>query len=237
MVAAIKTLVFLMLSVMNRKIIYLLSLFSLINCYGQSDFFTNFSLGKNFSRDRKLLNSAVVWKHIYNDIGWSRIAFNNKAQYAFKDWRLLGGMNLQYTFDREMENLLEIRPWLGVGLKNEIVPGLNFEQEVRAEYRIFFYPGMSGRNYIRTRVEAMFSYNLEKIKLDKWDVHCGYVWYIIKDPLRGERYSDSREFKFLVSSNFQGGKLTFGYKNEKFRLIENRSVFRAHTFEISYIFD
>lgn len=219
-----------------KKLALLLIFLPTCLCFGQTDFFTNLTVGKNFKKDPWGFSAAADWKHIYDDIGWSRIGVYGSAGYSYKNWKLLGGLASQYTFDREIVNGLEIRPWLGIGLTTEIVTNLKLEQEVRLEWRNFIYHEIADENYVRTTYNIGLNYGLEKINLPSWSVQSGYIWYFLKDPAAGERYADSREFRFLITKDFSGNKLSFGYKSERFRILPSRPHSEAHTLDVTFTF-
>lgn len=222
-----------------KKIVCIIALFvvCIADMHGQDDFFTNVTVGKNFKKEQWTYTTSGIWKHIYDEVGWSRIGVNGGANYAYKNWTLLTGFTAQYTFDKEIVNSVELRPWVGVRLRTDIIEGLNIEQEVHVEWRNFLYHDVPDENYIRTTFDVGANYNLKEINLDSWAVQSGYVWYFLKDPALGERYADSREFRFLVSKTFTAGKLTVGYKREKFKILPDRPPAKAHTLDIMYVFN
>ena len=205
--------------------------------FGQEYFFSNLTIGKNFRKNQCTYNTSGVWKHIYNDTEWSRISAKAKIDYNYKSWQLISGLTVLNTFDSEIVNSIELRPWLGINLKNTIIEDLQLEQEARLEWRSFFYQNKHHANYIRTTFDLGLNYNLDKIKLRSYSIQVGFIWYFIKSPILGERYADSREFRFLLNRSFTNGKLTLGYKHEKFKPIVSRLSNEFHTLEISYLFN
>lgn len=221
----------------NNKIFiffFLTSTFSLV--FGQNDFFTTISASKRKLVSEKLSYAAAFdWKHIYNDVAWDRLGVSMEADYQQNFWTLEAGGVVQYTFDKQISNYFELRPWIGIRLENQIIPNLSFVQEVKAEWRNFIFRDAQDDNYIRTTLETSFNYNLDKLGFSEWMVNSGYVWYFLKDPALGERFANSKEFMFSIRKK---GKNSFliGYKYERYRKFLEEGNVRAHSLELKAFF-
>lgn len=219
-----------------KKITLLLFTTTFSVMYGQKDFFTTVGASKRKLVSEKLSYSITAdWKHIYNDVAWDRLGTGLEVDYQQNFWTLEAGGVVQYTFDKQISNYFELRPWFGVRLENQIIPDLSLVQEGKVEWRNFIFRNAQDDNYIRTTFEMSFNYNLDKIGLNNWLVNSGYVWYFLKDPALGERFANSKEFMFNLRKK---GKNSFliGYKFETFSKFLEEGDARAHSIELKVFF-
>lgn len=212
-------------------------LFSAAWVRAQDIFFTDITATKNFKRENWNFQGAAVWKHVYSDTYWSRIGLKGRADYNYRNWSLEGGLTLYHTFDREIVNSVEVRPWLGIKLTSMIVSDLYLQQECRIEWRNFFYEHFADRDYIRNTYDISLNFSLENINLRSWSLQSGYKWYFIKNAALGERYADSREFRFVIIKQFAKSRLSVGYKREKFKPLSGRFSLDSNTVELIYTFN
>lgn len=219
-----------------KKISFILLTSTCSVVYGQNDFFSTVGASKRKLVSEKLSYSiAADWKHIYNEVAWDRIGTSGEVDYQQNFWTLEAGGVVQYTFDKQISNYIELRPWAGIRLENKIIPDLSFVQEARIEWRNFLFRDAQDDNYIRTTLEASFNYNLDKIGLNNWLLNTGYVWYFLKNPALGERFANSQEFMM----NFRKrGRHSFliGYKYEKFRKFLEEGDVRAFSLDLRVYF-
>ncbi|GLB50715.1 hypothetical protein Y10_30830 [Neptunitalea sp. Y10] len=200
----------------------------------EDELFGNLSVGKSFAGSGNWgYSSALTYKHIFDEIGWRRLSGDFGTNYKYGVWGFKGGLSLQYTFDDEIVNSLEVRPWVGASLRNELINHLAMIQVGRLEWRNFFYDGVDNEAYIRTTFDVGFEYELHDLNLETWAVETGYTWYFLKDPAIGERYANSREFRFLFIKKLPKAKLIFGYKAEKFREFDGEDHGAAHTIHLA----
>lgn len=175
------------------------------------------------------LSGTVSWKQNHFSQTWGNVgAALNAYRPLFGNFTLRAGLNNKYTYDVNISNNVEVRPWLGVRLVNTIIKPLTFRQEVRFEWRSFFF-GKKEQNpdtYVRTRYRLWMVMRLfEKPDTQKrWQVDAGYEWYFLKNPSSGERYPNSREFTAHVFRYFHDGSyLKFGYSFENFLKISGNN--------------
>lgn len=206
--------------------------------FGQKFNFTNFFIEHKGSLDSGWTYSgSVFWKHSYTSHPWRRIGINASAAYEIN--RILfvsGGTLVQYTFDKEIVNSTEIRPWVATKLVSQFTNWINFEQMYQVEWRNFLYKSHQNDSYVRTNYDIAINLRPQRSKLKNWGIQTGYNWFYLKEPAFGERYSDSREFRILINRYFSKSKISVGYKREKFRSIQSRPPTLANTLEASFSF-
>ncbi|RSK39307.1 hypothetical protein [Mangrovimonas spongiae] len=223
---------------MGKNLFIIIFIFFPLLSFSQTDdLFLDLTVAKTFKDDMGFnYDASVSYKQIFDHPSWSRINASGSATYKYNAWSLLGGFTTQYIFDEEISNGLELRPWLGIGLKTKIIEGLKANQLGKVEWRNFIYDGLKNENYIRTTYSFGVLYDLDIFKLKHWQVDTGYTWYFLKDPARGERYANSREFRIYMIKTFTKSRISMGYLLEKYRHFNNLPLGDAHTFKITYTF-
>lgn len=58
--------------------------------------------------------AAANWKHIYDKTGWRRWGGDAYISRKIKFISIEAGLTSNYTFDKDIVNYWEIRPWLGI---------------------------------------------------------------------------------------------------------------------------
>ncbi|WP_143955150.1 hypothetical protein [Robertkochia solimangrovi] len=206
----------------------------------QEELFGEFELKKNFHQSEKWTHTGVLnYKHIYNSIGWRRFAI-----YAFTHrklnemWILTGGLSVYYRFDREIENFIEVKPWIGIRMHVPITEDLVLLEHLRLEWRNFLLG--EHQNYFRTRflVHLKYTFNRKPEENTFWNLQGGLEWYLLKDPILRERYANSRKYTLRLSKHFTNGSAVIvGYDYEKFYNIEITNKVNGHTIFLGYQFN
>lgn len=73
---------------------------------------------------------------------WTLIYLRPSVRYKDRPWlRLHGGMALFYNFLKDVEDLPELRPWVGVRFAGPTLGGWTISNYFRLEYRAFYLKG------------------------------------------------------------------------------------------------
>lgn len=200
-------------------IICLIVLFGL-NTNAQSEFFHEIEIGTQvLEKESFNIDVTASWKHLYDEVGWRRWGVNTKVTKKTNNWSLNGGLAIYFTFHKEIDNFLEVRPYIGIGLKTRISDKLDFKQRIRTEWRNFIYSGDSdNENYLRPRYKIGLDYLLSENEEthEGWKLVTDFEWYFNKDTASGERFAQSREFGFKIIRELKNKhEIGLGYKYEK----------------------
>lgn len=209
---------------MAKLIKYLIIIFIIIlheKAIAQYDFFHDIAVSKTYySADNKNIYSVIPgWKHIYNNIGWRRWSVMGQYKRQLNMWSIGGGVGMFYTFDKDIMNNLELRPYLLLNLKTPITKNIIFSQTLKGELRNFFYK-VSDNNFNTNRLRynlnavAILSENIDK-KV-KWKLRPEVEWYIQKNANVKERFISSTEYTLTLLKEMRKVEVGIGYRFERF---------------------
>lgn len=198
---------------MIRKLILLLTLLPLYT-KAQEQLFSEFQLTKSFQLDKEStwsLTSTTTYKHLYDDISWNRLGAIIQISHRNKWWKTDGGINMNYTFDKKIDNYLEIRPWLGIRYDVLLTERITLLNNARIEYRKYFYDDIDNTtDYWRTRyrIAIEFSFPLEK---QNYKLRSSYEWYTVQNAAP-DRYANTNELGLRLSKKTNRNKsIAFSY--------------------------
>ncbi|MCH5599307.1 hypothetical protein [Niabella ginsengisoli] len=98
---------------------------------------------------------AANWKHIYDENGWRRWGGDAYISRKLKIFSFEAGVTASYTFDKDIVNYFEARPWIGLRTDFELGDRLALMQKFKTESRHFF---MKMSMQTNTAFEAGFYY-------------------------------------------------------------------------------
>lgn len=228
----------------KKKIILLLCCFLGVvsACKSQIDFFHEFEANKNFtSKNNKYQYIATAnWKHFYGGVNWNRLGLNGQVRRRFNQWLLMGGLINIYTYDKDIANYYELRPFIGVGLNTPVGNALQFGQMFRAESRTFFFKNSDlNETNVRLRYNLNLTYTFKENTLREtaWRLRGETEWYILKEQQYQERFVSSNENTIKIIRAFTKNKeLALAYRVEKFNANFNTEDNIAHTVAFEYNF-
>lgn len=221
-----------------------LSLLLGISCHfvrAQNEFFHDISVSKKMEHSKKW-NTVfnLNWKHIYNEIGWKRWGLEAKSLYQMNQWGLFGGIANYYTYDPEIDNYFELRPFVGISLKTNITKRIFFNQRFQSEWRNLFYGNHNLNNHnvrFRYRIGTDFPITKEIITFSPWMIRIETEWYLLNNLNQRERYINSTEYSIMFLKTLKKEKeLRFGYHLEKLNKLFYSEEENAHTLFIEYEF-
>lgn len=217
----------------------------LVLCCGQfslaqSDFFSEINVTKKFETKGTWHWSAVSsWRHAYTDVKWNRLELGGFAEYNMHPWSFYGGLGNYYTFDKEIKNSYEFRPYAGITLKTTTIERISFDQRFQAEWRNFISNNSEiDKSSLRLRYRIGFSVDLSKNQSEKpWSALTDMEWFILNNKEVGERYINSRRFRILVRKKLSDTKeISLGFRTEKFNRFLDSSNVTGNSILLGYTF-
>lgn len=205
----------------------------------EDEFFHELEITYPFLKKEKWQGKASAnWKHIYDEIGWRRWGIDATISRSIKFLRLEAGITANYTFDKEIINYTEVRPWIGIRSDLQLSERLLFMQKVKVESRQFFYEEVyANEQRIRSRLLLAMKYDLLDERED-WKLNPTGEWYFVGRNADAERFVNSVEFGLRLIKVFPNDhELAFGYKIESYKKsnVENNTK-RGHIFVLEYGF-
>ncbi len=203
---------------------YLITLFTFLNVYlgiAQTEVFHDFSYEfKIKDYEEWLVYGELEWKHLYGEEGWSRTSFDIKTEREAGVITFIGGLKNNYIFDKDIENYWEIRPWIGFELTNKLTKKLVLNQELKGEFRNFFFNDDEYDFNFRTKFKVGLEYPLKYIEEEEeedWIISTEVEWFFLRNEEINERYINSREYSILMSKKINKNRLlTFGARFEEY---------------------
>jgi len=178
------------------------------------------------------------FKHLYGEPTWTRWGLSFAGVRKFKQLRILGGLNGFYTFNRDITNFFELRPWTGLQYHIPVAERFTFRQRLNYEWRFFFTEGAnsSRENYGRLRYQIGVDIPLTKEEESSWIVRPYFEWFFIRDPATFERFPNERDYGVTVIKRLKNEhELFFTYRLEEFyHETTERSL--GHIFLVGYSF-
>jgi len=178
------------------------------------------------------------WKHIYDEIGWGRWGGDVYISRKIKLIAIESGITVNYTFDKDIVNYLDVRPWLGLRSDLQLSERTFLMQKFKIESRnLYFDESYRNEHLLRSRYLLSLKYNLFKDQ-ENWKLNPTTEWYFIDRQVDAERFVNSVEFGIRIIRVFENeNELAFGYKIESFKktnLSENSG--RGHILVLEYGF-
>ena len=203
---------------------YYIALLTLFNFYfgvAQTEVFHDFSYEHRIHNyEEWLIYGELEWKHLYGEEGWSRTSYDIKIERELGVLTFVGGLKNNYIFDADIVNYWEIRPWLGFELSNDITHRLILNQELKGEFRNFFFNDDNYDFNFRTKFKVGLEYPLKYLEEDEkedWIICTEIEWFFLRNEEINERYISSREYSLLMSKKICTDRvLTFGVRLEEY---------------------
>jgi len=228
---------------MKPKTIFslLFFLFSSATFFAQDkdEFFHEMEISHTYVNNDKWRGAiSANWKHIYDEIGWRRWGGDVYISRKIKSIAIESGITVNYTFDKDIVNYVDFRPWLGLRSDLQLNDRIFLMQKFKIESRnLYFDESYRNEHLLRSRYLLSLKYNLFKDK-DNWKLNPTTEWYFIDRQIDAERFVNSVEFGLRIIKVFENeNELAFGYKMESFKktyLSENSG--RGHILVLEYGF-
>jgi len=220
---------------------FLVLFFILINhsAYSQHEFFHEIALEKKLVENEKWeFIGEANFKYAYNEPAWRRWGISIAGVRKIKRFNVLGGVNGFYTFNRDITNFFEIRPWTALQLKFPIVGKINLRQQLKYEWRFFYteQEPKTNENYGRLRYQIGVDIPIQSKEESSWTIRPYFEWFFIKDPAEFERFSNERDFGLMAIKRFKNEhKLSFGFTSEVYYDLDAEREF-GYLFFVGYSF-
>jgi len=186
----------------------------------QTEVFHDFSISYKLKDSQKWdVESELEWKHLYGEEAWSRTSLDVFATRKLGVISFIGGLKNNYTFDKNIVNFWEIRPWIGLELENKLTKKLIFKQELKGEFRNLFFNDNTYDFNFRTKFNAALEYPLKEVEEEEedWILSTQIEWFFLRNEEINERLINSREYSLLISKNIQNNRLlTVGIRLEEY---------------------
>jgi|GEM_PF-1179129 len=228
---------------MKTKILFplLISFFSPGIFFSQEkdELFHEIEVAYTFVNNDKWRGAIITnWKHIYDEIGWGRWGGDIYISRKIKSIAIESGITVNYTFDKDIVNYLDVRPWLGLRSDLQLSERTFLMQKFKIESRnLYFDESYRNEHLLRSRYLLSLKYNLFKDQ-ENWKLNPTTEWYFIDRQVDAERFVNSVEFGIRIIKVFENeNELAFGYKIESFKktnLSENSG--RGHILVLEYGF-
>lgn len=205
----------------------------------KDEFFHEIEISHTYINNDKWRGAvAANWKHIYDEIGWRRWGADIYISRKIKSVAIESGITVNYTFDQDIVNYWDLRPWLGLRSDLKLNDRFLLMQKFKIESRnLYFDDSYKNEHLLRSRYLLSLRYNFLKDK-ESWKLNPTTEWYFIDRQADAERFVNSVEFGLRVIKVFENeNELAFGYKIETFKktnLSENSG--RGHIIIIEYGF-
>lgn len=178
------------------------------------------------------------FKHLYDETAWRRWGVSFAGVRKIKQFRIHGGFNSYYTFNREITNFFEVRPWTAVQYKVPIVREISLRQRLKYEWRFFYTEGKNStrENYGRFRYQIGFDIPEPAQKESSWVFRPYFEWFFIRDPATFEQFPNERDYGIkLIKSLKNEHEISIGYMMEEF-YNQNSNRGNGHIFLLAYTF-
>lgn len=227
---------------MKKYLLDILGFLSIIlshQALAQDEFFHEIVIEKKLieSEEWEFIGEAN-FKHLYDEPAWRRWGVSFAGIRKIKGFRIYGGVNSHYTFNRNITNFFEVRPWTAVQYNIPIVGEINLRQRLKYEWRFFYTEGDNStrENYGRFRYQIGFDIPITAQEESSWIIRPYFEWFFIRDPATFERFPNERDYGItLIKSLKNEHEISLGYKMEVFYSQESKRG-NGHIVLIAYSF-
>jgi len=224
---------------------YLLGIFSGLFIFlshqalSQNEFFHEIVVEKKLveKKEWELIGEAN-FKYVYDEPAWRRWGLSFSGIRKIKRFNVMGGLNSYFTFNRDITNFFEMRPWAAAQFKFPIVKDIVLRQQLKYEWRFFYTEAEpnTNENYGRLRYQIGIDIPIPGKEESSWTIRPYFEWFFIKDPAQFERFSNERDFGLMAIKRFKNeDKLSFGFTREVYYDLEAEREY-GYLFFIGYSF-
>lgn len=225
---------------MKKRGLLFIAFFQLLSCtykplWSQEIFLTETDLTKElWKTDNWQFQATVNWKHIYDEIGWSRIGLSPVLSRLEGGWRFSGGIVSSFTFDSEIDNFWELRPWVAVNFNFLLLKTIRVGQRFRSEWREFVSAGSTRRaNYHRFRYALNLGFRLWDDP--RWSQRLHFEQYFLDSPADNERFPTERDYNLTFFYQLANEhQLSVGFEVESYFFSELGNTGHAYLLILGY---
>lgn len=208
----------------------------------QNEFFHELVLEKILIENEKWeFVGEANFKNLYDENGWRRWGVSFAGVRKLKHFSIHGGFNSYFTFNRDITNFFEVRPWAALQYNILIDRKITLRQRLKYEWRFFYTEGGNTRreNYRRLRYQIGVDIPLAGEEESSWVIRPFFEWFFIRDPATFERFPNERDYGVMATKTLKNEhELFFTYRLEDFYNINDADSERrnGHIFLIGYSF-
>jgi hypothetical protein len=180
----------------------------------------------------------VNFRHLYNEPAWRRWGVSLAGIRKIKPFRIHLGLNSYYTFNRNITNFFEVRPWTALQYHIQVSSGMTLKQRLKYEWRFFHTEDERSirENYGRLRYQIGIDIPLLNDGNSPWTVRPIFEWFFIRDPATFERFPNERDYGLVIRKRLKNEHhFVFSYRFEEFYTI-NFKKGNGHNFRVGYSF-
>lgn len=227
---------------MNKHLLSILGflLFILSNqLFAQDEFFHEIVIEKTLIEHEEWeFIGEANFKHLYDEPPWRRWGISFTGIREIQRFRIQGGVNSNYTFNKDIINFFEVRPWTAVQYNIPIIGKITLRQRLKYEWRLFYTEGdkVTRENYRRLRYQIGMDIPISSEEESSWGIRPYFEWFFIRDPATFERFPNERDYGITVIKSLKNEHdLFFSYRLEEFYNMDTERG-NGHIFLVGYSF-
>jgi len=203
----------------------------------QDEFFNEIVIEKKLIENEEWeFVGEANFKNLYDEPSWRRWGVSFAGVRKIKRFRIHGGVNSFYTFNRDITNFFEVRPWTAVQYNIPINGKIILKQRLKYEWRFFYTEGDNStrENYGRLRYQIGIDIPIPSEEESSWIIRPYFEWFFIRDPATFERFPNERDYGVMIVKSLKNEhELFFSYRLEEFYNIDTERS-NGHIFLIGY---
>jgi len=203
----------------------------------QDEFFNEIVIEKKLIENEEWeFVGEANFKNLYDEPAWRRWGVSFAGVRKIKRFRIHGGVNSFYTFNRDITNFFEVRPWTAVQYNIPINGKIILKQRLKYEWRFFYTEGDNStrENYGRLRYQIGIDIPIPSEEESSWIIRPYFEWFFIRDPATFERFPNERDYGVMIVKSLKNEhELFFSYRLEEFYNIDTERS-NGHIFLIGY---
>jgi len=203
----------------------------------QDEFFNEIVIEKKLIENEEWeFVGEANFKNLYEEPAWRRWGVSFASVRKVKRFRIHGGVNSFYTFNRDITNFFEVRPWTAVQYNIPINGKIILKQRLKYEWRFFYTEGDNStrENYGRLRYQIGIDIPIPSEEESSWIIRPYFEWFFIRDPATFERFPNERDYGVMIVKSLKNEhELFFSYRLEEFYNIDTERS-NGHIFLIGY---
>lgn len=205
----------------------------------QDEFFHEIVIEKELAENEEWeFIGEANFKHLYHAPAWRRWGVSFAGIRKIKRFRIHGGVNSYYTFNRAITNFFEVRPWTALQYNVPVVGEIALRQRLKYEWRFFYSQGNNStrENYGRLRYQLGIDIPIPSEDEPSWTIRPYFEWFFIKAPAAFERFPNQRDYGVMIVKRLKNEhELSFSYRLEEFYNVDT-SHGNGHIFLLAYSF-
>jgi hypothetical protein len=205
----------------------------------QDEFFHEIAIEKELIEHEEWeFMGEANFKYLYNEPAWRRWGVSFAGVRKIKRFRILAGVNSYYTFNRDITNFFEVRPWTALQYNIPIIGEIILRQRLKYEWRFFYTEGDNSarENYRRLRYQVGIDIPIPGEEESSWVIRPYFEWFFIRDPATFERFPNERDYGVRIIKRLKNEhELFISYRLEELYNIETEQG-NGHIFLIGYSF-